>query len=737
MAAGEAVVPPKGTLLVLWFGVSLSIYGHCQARSFQHFSSQEVVIPLKVTNRDRDAQAPGWLSYSLHFGGQRHIVHMRVKKFLVSRQLLVFTYTDQHALLQEQPFVPDDCYYHGYVQGVPESLAALSTCSGGFRGMLQINDLVYEIEPVRFSATFEHLVYKVDMQLPPMRCGLTEEKIASQLKVQELYKGTLMQSSYMGWWTHLRFLELAVVVDQFRYTYSQSNVSIVQREVLDVVNIIGLLYQPLRLDVILTAVEVWNKGNPFPTDSIEETLDFFSMWKYTHLNVRVQHDIAHLFIKKSFGTKVGLAFIGGLCQRLSNCGVDVFQGDDLYSFALTVTHELGHNLGMLHDTQWCRCGFRWCIMYPYKVPATKFSNCSYGHYWDYAISKGLCINPPPHPANIFKLQYCGNLVVEEGEECDCGSIKQCQQDPCCLLNCTLSPGATCAFGLCCKDCRLAPAGTMCRQKIGECDLPEWCNGTSHQCPEDVYVQDGIPCDDNAYCYQKRCNSHDKQCREIFGEGARSASQHCYKEINSQGNRFGHCGLKGTAYLKCNTSDILCGRVQCEHVSVMPNLIDHTSVLQHQVDDTICWGTDYHLGMSILDIGQVKDGTVCGPEKICIHQQCVIMVPLSQDCQPETCNMKGVCNNKLHCHCSDGWAPPYCQHKGNGGSIDSGPPIEDQGPQGKLGSLLLLCLIPLALLFLCFFIMLCRKFKKKEEEKLPEKEELSQTEEAPASLKNDL
>ena len=48
------------------------------------------------------------------------------------------------------------------MQGVLESLAALSTCSGVFEGMLLINDLAYEIEPLRYSATFEHLVYEID-----------------------------------------------------------------------------------------------------------------------------------------------------------------------------------------------------------------------------------------------------------------------------------------------------------------------------------------------------------------------------------------------------------------------------------------------------------------------------------------------------------------------------------------------------------------------------------------------
>ena len=201
MTVGEALVHFRVTPLLLWFGVCLFISGHSQARPSQHFSSPELVIPLKVTGWGRNAKVPGWLSYSLRFGGQRHITHMKVKKFLVSRPLPVFTYTDQRSLHQDQPFVPDDCYYHGYVEGAPKSLVALSTCSGGFRGILQINDLAYEIEPVRSSATFEHWVYRIDIddtQFPRMRCGLTEEEIARQL---ELHNFTLKQSSYTGWWT--------------------------------------------------------------------------------------------------------------------------------------------------------------------------------------------------------------------------------------------------------------------------------------------------------------------------------------------------------------------------------------------------------------------------------------------------------------------------------------------------------------------------------------------------------
>ncbi|XP_045304111.1 disintegrin and metalloproteinase domain-containing protein 20-like [Leopardus geoffroyi] len=728
MAVGEALVHIRITLLLLWVGMSLFISGHSQDRPSQHFSSPELVVPLKVTGRDRGIKAPGWLSYSLQFGGQRHIVHMKVKKLLISKHFLVFTYTDQQALHQDQPFVPDDCYYHGYVEGVPESLVALSTCSGGFRGMLQINDLAYEIEPVRFSATFEHLVYKIDSddtQFPPMRCGLTEEEIARHLQLRASYNSTLIQSSYTGWWTHLRFLELGVVMDHNRFLYYESNVSVVQREVFDVINILDILYYSLEVDVVLTGIEIWSERNLVVADQIDQLVEEFALWKSVNLDARLHHDTAHLFIKKHFGTKLGVAYVGGICQRPFNSGVDVFEGDSLFYFALTVSHELGHNLGMFHDTEQCVCGLQWCLMYPSRKVTTKFSNCSYARYWDNTLSRGSCIKSSPHSANISMGQFCGNLVIEEGEECDCGTIHQCLNDPCCLLNCTLKPGAACTFGICCKDCKFMPSGTVCRQQMSECDLPEWCNGTSHLCPEDVYVQDGVPCGDDAYCYEGRCPNHDKQCREIFGKDARSASQRCYREVNTQGNRFGHCDIADLIYIKCEAPDILCGRVQCENVEVIPSLIQHSTVHQLHLKNITCWGTDYHVGMSIPDIGQVKDGTVCGQKKICIHKKCVNMTYPPRSCQAdETCHMNGVCNNKQHCHCNYGWAPPKCQHVGHGGSIDSGPPPQNQvASEGEkwLDYLILLWLIPLTLFVLLFLIILGKKILNEEEEREEEEE----------------
>ncbi|XP_058526462.1 disintegrin and metalloproteinase domain-containing protein 25-like [Ochotona princeps] len=693
------------SLLMLWLGELFLLSGWLQTGHCQHHSHPEVVIPLRVTGTEKGMKTKGWLSYRLQIAGHRYIIHMKVKTNLVTRHFSMFTYSDQGALIEDRPFVREGCYYHGYVEGDPESMVAVSTCFGGFQGMLQINDTVYEIKPKTFSSKFEHLVYKVDSE-DTMTCGLTEEEIAQQLKKYKRNNPVLMQSDYQGWWTHRWFLELAVVVDQERFFHKGSNISAVEDEVIEIINILNSLYEHMDMEVALPGIEIWNEGNPIPPANISYFLREFCKWKRTNLNIRIPHDVVHLFIKAGFGMYLGLAYVGTVCSTGSNCAVNSFRTDALPSFAKILAHELGHNLGLGHDTPTCKCKDSKCIMFPSASGATKFSNCSYAQYWGYSI-RVRCMRSPPNPESLFVKHRCGNAIVEEEEKCDCGSLGSCKNDRCCLTNCTLVRGASCAFGNCCKDCQFVPSGQVCREQGNECDLPEWCNGTWHECPDDVYVQDGSPCLGMGYCYEKRCNFRDEQCRKIFGKKARSANQICYREINTRGDRFGNCGNDTNTYIACGFADILCGRIQCENVTEIPSLGSHSTMHITRLDGHMCWGVDYHFGMTALDVGDVKDGTECGEQRVCIGRRCVPEPVWDSECIPEMCNMHGICNSKHHCHCSNKWAPPNCRTKGNGGSIDSGPPpAEEPEKTSEPDRGISKFWIPFLVLLNCFLILCC-------------------------------
>ena len=50
---------------------------------------------------------------------------------------------------------------------------------------------------------------------------------------------------------------------------------------------------------------------------------------------------------------------------------------------------------------------------------------------------------------------------------------------CCdASSCNLLPGAVCDTGSCCKNCKFVKANTLCRKIENECDLPEYCTGSS-------------------------------------------------------------------------------------------------------------------------------------------------------------------------------------------------------------------------------------------------------------------
>ncbi|CAI5763858.1 and metalloproteinase domain-containing 20-like [Podarcis lilfordi] len=636
------------------------------------YASYEVTIPRKLV--PRYGQEHHDVTYLLQIEGKGHVVHLKQNRGFVPKHLPVFTYSKEGDLQVDYPFIRDDCFYRGFVQDKPSSWVTLSTCSGGLRGLLHLENDTYEIQPVQRS-TSQHVMYRLEEieGAARMTCGLTEEEQRHQeTMIQKTENIVARGAPEGGWWTHTRYAEVAVVVDYERYVRIDRNETVAAMRVLDVIHVANSLYEPLGVVVTLVGLEIWSEKNLIVIDNnIYTLLSNFNDWRTNTLNKHLENDAAHLFVYKGFGRTRGLSYLGTICWTDRACGVESYVGYSLSDFSNTFTHELGHNLGMQHDSKYCTCERHACIMAAAQANTDKFSNCSYQNYFE--LRNTPCLLIPPEPDKMYKLKHCGNKVVEDGEQCDCGSPDQCKLDPCCQSNCMLRPGATCAFGRCCAECQYLPAHYVCRQEVSSCDLPEYCNGTSEWCPKDVYVQDGTPCSDGVYCYHGNCTTHSEQCKMIFGKKATAASKACFSELNGRGDRFGNCGLRHGIYKKCNATNLLCGRIQCDNIDELPSLEEHNTIIQTQSGDRQCWGTDYHSGIQILDIGAVRDGTPCGTDMICINRQCKSVSLLNYDCHFKKCHYRGICNTYKHCHCDYGWAPPDCLSEGYGGSIDSGPP----------------------------------------------------------------
>lgn len=153
---------------------------------------------------------------------------------------------------------------------------------------------------------------------------------------------------------------------------------------------------------------------------------------------------------------------------------------------------------------------------------TSFSPCSIGNICS-AMGrnsvKTSCFSNNRGVTTISGRQ-CGNGIVEEGEDCDCGGPQGCGNNACCdAATCKFKAGAVCDPSnedCCTGQCQLASASTVCRASTGVCDPAETCSGTSPYCPADKTAPDGQGCGGGLKCASGQCTSRDRQCKTVMG-----------------------------------------------------------------------------------------------------------------------------------------------------------------------------------------------------------------------------
>ncbi|XP_058050818.1 LOW QUALITY PROTEIN: zinc metalloproteinase-disintegrin-like BmMP [Ahaetulla prasina] len=594
-----AVFPYQGSSIILESG---------NVNDYEVVYPQKVpALPKGVQNHEQETKYEDTMQYEFQVNGEPVVLHLERNKGLFAEDYIETHYSPDGREITTNPPVQDHCYYHGYIQNDADSTAVISACDG-LKGQFKYQRETYLIEPMKLSDSEAHAVYKAENvekeEETPKICGVTQTsesddpiKKASQLVVNEEQARYLMAPKY---------IELYMVVDNVMYRKYTRNLPAIRTRVYEIVNILNRIYRVLNIHIALIGLEIWSNKDKINVQSVVNvTLDLFGEWRETDLLPRQRNDNAQLLTGINFdGNTVGFGYVGSLCQPKHSAAIVQDHSSSLVASAMA--HELGHNLGIHHDTDSCNCPAKACIMSATLSfePSYQFTTCSYNEHQQYLIDNSpQCILNKPLSTDIVAPAVCGNYFVEVGEECDCGSPRNCQSACCNATTCKLRSGSQCESGDCCEQCRFKSAGAECRGARDDCDLAEHCTGQSAECPTDLFLRNGQPCQNNqGYCYNGRCPTLTKQCVAVFGKNTIVGPDSCFDE-NLKGNFYGYCKRNGVN-IRCQQQDVKCGRLYC---------------------------TQENLGGCIVmyypdtpEDGMVETGTKCEDGKVCSNGECVDM-----------------------------------------------------------------------------------------------------------------
>lgn len=291
--------------------------------------------------------------------------------------------------------------------------------------------------------------------------------------------------------------------------------------------------------------------NPFCQPNIDVS-------NFLNYNSQFNHNdfcLAYVFTYRDFtGGTLGLAWVastsgasGGICEKYKsyteningrqvqtkrslNTGIITFVNYNSRVppkvSELTLAHEIGHNFGSPHDfPPECRPGGPKgnYIMYSSATSGersnnNKFSSCSIKN-----ISQVVnAIINSDNKDNCFEEDngpFCGNKIVEEGEECDCGYNAQECTEQCCVpreatgemyagsTSCQRVRGKECSpsQGPCCgDDCNFAGIEKVCRLDT-ECSHSQTCDSTQAACPPSIPKPNMTECNNGTQvCMSGKC-----------------------------------------------------------------------------------------------------------------------------------------------------------------------------------------------------------------------------------------
>ncbi|KAK7095028.1 hypothetical protein V1264_006491 [Littorina saxatilis] len=448
----------------------------------------EVVSPVHIKgSRHRRSllAAKEPLRYDLTAFGEDFKLHLEHNDHLIAPGCLVhFMQSNGTKKVRSCPTHKDDCYYHGASLTHNGSDVALSTCNG-LHGLIRLPDRDHDlwiqpvedrhVDRVRRSTSGgaleqPHIIYKRAVE--ERDCATQGMPEVNQLVSEAESLGRVRRGAGE------KFAEMLLVADTTMADHYKEKL---REYLLTVANVAARVLldrsigTPLHFTVVKIQILDVDQPGLVINEDAEDTLDSFCTWQEQH-NPRddsnPQHyDGASLFTRKDIvhnGVRdtTGYATVSGMCGEKTRCSINEDNG---LGVGLTLAHETGHTLGMVHDGSGNNCDNGKNVMSSMGGgghTAMMWSTCSRQAYTQFlGTTEAECLNDQPQSSIAMSKDLPG-VVYDGDEQCEmyvgagstlCLGTNMVQGDECSHLVC-FDPQQT---GTCKGDSVPRLDGTMC------------------------------------------------------------------------------------------------------------------------------------------------------------------------------------------------------------------------------------------------------------------------------------
>ncbi|XP_067135100.1 disintegrin and metalloproteinase domain-containing protein 10-like [Centruroides vittatus] len=546
---------------ILIFALLIIFSKFCQNKHFLDLVQKYEVVHLRVMNYVHRNSLRLNHTTRVYFNafGKNFSLLLRPDENFVPKDLDVSIKKNNETYIESIDDITRELLYQGSVVDAEGSYVFGYFVDGAFAGTIKFQDETFYAEPANkhlgdVSDGKKIVVYREkDVRYP---CSKLENEICN-IQKDEIESIGPHHSSRNSWKSSERgkICDLELISDHTYFWEMNGDLKLVIK---------SMFYHVKAADAIFSNTDFDGDGKPdgvrfyikkitifqdsnvmdYPmrevTNSSYQFLDDLSLYiQLRCLAICFTHrEFAENVVGMAYRAGKGLNSTGGICQApllledyrwhslnvafISSFGPKRRLPDKIINHALT--HELGHSFGSPHDNSFdpvCSPGYLNgnYIMSEFTNDGSLpnnvlFSPCSRASIYDVMKTKSFCM------LNSVGT-FCGNGIVESGEECDCGTNSTCDYiDPCCVpmngesvdKQCTVrrSRGYTCSprGAACCNSsCQFVPKGPrkICNSD-NPCDRDSFCTGNSEFCSPVSHVPDGTPCRGTYFtCSSGVCN----------------------------------------------------------------------------------------------------------------------------------------------------------------------------------------------------------------------------------------